>query len=135
MSRLTRDGTDEPVLPNQNPQARTRTGKYSFFLSSWSRAGLQPYPVDPYFCFICDHTCTFLWVREPYLGCWSEEGGVVVNVLIYKNTGLNCCCGCIMGRSIYLLTDFGSKIASMVAEGRMKHSGGFLCPHEVSGSR
>ena len=50
-------------LARPNFQARTRTGKYSFFLfiqltthtcvcvQDW-----QPYPVDPYSCYMCDYT-------------------------------------------------------------------------------
>ena len=40
-------------LARPNSQARTRTGKYSF---TTCRIDWQPYPVDPYSCYMCDHT-------------------------------------------------------------------------------
>ena len=42
-SRLTRDGTAEPVLRDQILR-RKREGKYSFSLFSWPRAGLATLP-------------------------------------------------------------------------------------------
>ena len=56
MSRLTRDGTVEP-LTRPNSQARTRTGNYSFSLFSDHVQDWQPYPIDPNSCCMCDHTC------------------------------------------------------------------------------
>ena len=44
MSRLMRDGTAEPISRDQISQARTGTGKYSFSLFSWPRAGLATLP-------------------------------------------------------------------------------------------
>ena len=60
MSRLTRDGTAERTrLARPNSQARTRTGKYSFSCSADHVQDWQPYPVDPYSCYMCDHTYPF----------------------------------------------------------------------------
>ena len=40
-----------------NLQARTRTGKYIHFSCSADHVqDWQPYPVDPYSCYMCDHT-------------------------------------------------------------------------------
>ena len=58
MSRLTRDGTAEPV--SRDPilrHARTGTGEYYFPCSADHEQDWQPYPVDPYSAIICDdHT-------------------------------------------------------------------------------
>ena len=43
-------------LARPNSQARTRTGKYSFSCSADHEQDWQPYPVDPYSCYMCDHT-------------------------------------------------------------------------------
>ena len=51
-------------LARPNSQARTRTGRYSFFLFSLPRAGL--YPVDPYSCYVCNHTCTAAAVQRSH---------------------------------------------------------------------
>ena len=60
MSRLTRDGTAETVSRDQIFQARRGTGKYSFSLHFSCSADhvqdWQPYPVDPYSCYMRDHT-------------------------------------------------------------------------------
>ena len=48
-------------LTRPNSQARTRTGKYSAdHVQDW-----QPYPVDPYSCYMCDRTYNivlFTWL-------------------------------------------------------------------------
>ena len=48
MSRLTRDGTAEPVLRGQILLRESGQGDHE---QDW-----QPYPVDPYSCYMCDHT-------------------------------------------------------------------------------
>ena len=56
MSRLTRDGIDcRTRLARPNLQARTRTGNINFPCSADHEQDWQPYPVDPYSCYMCDH--------------------------------------------------------------------------------
>ena len=46
-------------LARPNSQARTRTGEYLFFpvvQLTTDEEDWQPYPVDPYSCYMCDHT-------------------------------------------------------------------------------
>ena len=48
-------------LARLNSLARTRTGEYLVFvfpvqLTTSKIGNLQPYPVDPYSCYMCDHT-------------------------------------------------------------------------------
>ena len=45
-----RDCRIRPARPNS--QARTGAGKYSFSLFSWHEQDWQPYPVDPYPCYV-----------------------------------------------------------------------------------
>ena len=47
-------------LARLNSQARTRTGKYPFPCSADHVKDWQPYPVGPYSCCMCDHTCHIL---------------------------------------------------------------------------
>ena len=57
MSRLTRDGTAEPVLRDQILRRERRQGNIIFSCSADHEQDWQPYPVHPYFCYMCDHTC------------------------------------------------------------------------------
>ena len=64
MSRLTRDGTAEPVSRDQILRHERRQGNIHFSCSADHVQDWQPYPVDPYFCYMCDHTlCIYIPVR------------------------------------------------------------------------
>ena len=56
MSRLTRDGTVEPV--SRDPILRHERGQVNihFPRSADHEQDWQPYPVDPYSCYMFDHT-------------------------------------------------------------------------------
>ena len=56
MSRLTRDGTAEPVLSDQILRREHGQGNIHFSYSAHHEQDWQPYPVDPYSCHTCDHT-------------------------------------------------------------------------------
>ena len=56
MSRLTRDGTAEPVSRYQTLRHERGQGNNNFPCSADHEQGWQPYPVDPYFCYMCNHT-------------------------------------------------------------------------------
>ena len=49
-----RDCQTRPARPNS--RARTRTGKYQFPCSADHEQDWQPYPVDPYSCYMSDYT-------------------------------------------------------------------------------
>ena len=51
MSRLTRDGTAEPISRDQILRRERGQGKLPDHEKDW-----QPYLVDPYSCYMCDHT-------------------------------------------------------------------------------
>ena len=60
MSRLTRDGTVEPVSRDQILRRERGQGNINFLCSADHVQDWQPYPVDPYSCYcICVtiHTC------------------------------------------------------------------------------
>ena len=57
MSRLTRDGTTKPVSRDQILRRERGQGNINFPFSVDHEQDWRPYPVDPYSCYICDHTC------------------------------------------------------------------------------
>ena len=56
MSRLTRDGTAGPVSRDQILRHERGQGNIHFPCSAEHEQDWQPYPVDPYSCYMCDHT-------------------------------------------------------------------------------
>ena len=56
MNRLTRDGTAEPVSRDQILRRERGQGNIDFPCSAEHEQDWQPYPVDPYSCYTCDHT-------------------------------------------------------------------------------
>ena len=48
-------------LARPNSQARTRTGNIIFPCSADHVQDWQPYPVDPYSCYVCDYTYIHTW--------------------------------------------------------------------------
>ena len=56
MSRLTRDGIAEPVSRDQILRHERGQGNIHFSCSADQMQDWQPYPVDPYSCYMCDHT-------------------------------------------------------------------------------
>ena len=65
MSRLTRDGTAEPISRDQILRRERGQGNVNFPCSADHRQYWQPYPVDPYSCYMCDHT----WYVVIFLFC------------------------------------------------------------------
>ena len=55
MSRLTRDGTAETVSRDQILRRERGQGKVHFPCSADHVQDGQPYTVDPYSCYMCDH--------------------------------------------------------------------------------
>ena len=55
MCRLMRDGTAEPVSRDQILRRKRGQGNTYFSYSADHEQDWQPYPVDPYFCYMCDH--------------------------------------------------------------------------------
>ena len=54
--RLTRDGTAETVSRDQLLRHERGQGNINFPCSADHEQDWQPYPVDPYSCYMCDHT-------------------------------------------------------------------------------
>ena len=58
MSRLTRDGTAEPVSRDQTLRHERGQGNIISSCSADHVQDWQLYPVDPYSCYMCDHIYT-----------------------------------------------------------------------------
>ena len=72
MSRLTRDGTAEPVSRDQILRRVRGQGKNHFPRSADHEQDWQPYPVDLYPCCMCDQTYNnniIISGRSPSLYC------------------------------------------------------------------
>ena len=67
MSRLTRDGTAEPLSPDQILRRERRQGKIHFPCSADHEQDWQPPPVDPYSCYMCDHTYIHTYIQDKVL--------------------------------------------------------------------
>ena len=77
MSRLTRDGTVETVSRDQILRHERGQGKFHFPCSADHEQDWQPYPVDPYYCYMCDHTQSpsrrrWLCLGESGLSSWRS---------------------------------------------------------------
>ena len=58
MNRLTRDGIAEPVSRDKILRRERGQGNIHFPCSADHGQDWQPYPVNPYSCYMCDHTYT-----------------------------------------------------------------------------
>ena len=56
MGRLTRAGTAEPISRDQILGRERGQGNIHFPCSADHEQDWQPYPVDPYSCYMCDYT-------------------------------------------------------------------------------
>ena len=64
MSRLTLDGTADPASRDQILRRECGQGNIDFPCSADHVQDWQPYPVDPYSCYVCDHTCAMPKVSQ-----------------------------------------------------------------------
>ena len=73
MSRLTRDGIAEPVSRDQILRRERGQGNIHFPCSADHVQDWQPYPVDLYSCYICDHafdiSMTDLLCHRSFFSC------------------------------------------------------------------
>ena len=85
MSRLTRDGTAEPVSRDQILRHAREQGNIHFPCSADHEQDWQTYPVDPYSAIICnDHT----YIHTYHGGDWQPNAidpySAVVVILVYS---------------------------------------------------
>ena len=63
MSRLARDGTAEPVSRDQIFRRERGQGNIHFPCSADHVQDWQPYPVDPYSCYMCDEMTIHTYIH------------------------------------------------------------------------
>ena len=70
MGRLTRHGTAETVSRDQilRHEQRGLLGNINFPCSADHEQDWQPYPVDPYSCYMCNHICVTIHL---HLSLWG----------------------------------------------------------------
>ena len=110
MSRLTRDGTTaEPVSQDQILRRERGQGNIHFPCSADHLQDWQPYPVDPYSCYMCNHTymvlLCFVWCSWMAINVSVQfNGGFLRDIILltqcyyHRGTRLNamkriCLCG------------------------------------------
>ena len=87
MSRLTRDGTAEPVRRYQILSRERGQGNINFPCSAAPGQDWQPYPFDPYSSYTCDiHAYIYIYTYEDKIFQWF----VKVSVNIYHESLLKC---------------------------------------------
>ena len=94
ISRLTtRDGTAEPASRNQIVRRERGQGSINFPCSADHVQDWLPYPVDPYSCYMCDHTYIHTYIVMQ--GHQSKQGqvrhdepGLQLNLFIALGLGL-----------------------------------------------
>ena len=59
MSRLTQDGTTETVSRDVILRCERVQGNIHFSCAADDEQDWRPYPVDPFSCYMCDHTYTY----------------------------------------------------------------------------
>ena len=73
MSRLTRDGTAEPVSGDPILRRERGRGNIRFPCSADHEQEWQPYPTDPYFAICEDYTYVSFQIVAPYNGGYSTS--------------------------------------------------------------
>ena len=90
MSRLTRDGTAEPVSRDQILRHARRQGNVHFPCSADHEQDWQPYPVDPYSAICDDRTYIHTYIHsERKGGVGSGERAPILVICMYVYL-LNC---------------------------------------------
>ena len=83
ISRLTGDGTAEPVSQDQILWHEHGQGNFPFFFCSADHVqDWQPYPVDPYSCYMCDHTYIHTYIHNV-----GEKPIVILYTYINRHAG------------------------------------------------
>ena len=67
MSRLARDGTAKTVSRDQILRRERGQGNIHFPCSADQEQDWQPYPVDPYSCFMCDHPYIHTYIDDLHI--------------------------------------------------------------------
>ena len=104
MSRLTRDGTAEPASQDQILRRERGQGNVHFPCSADHVQDWQPSPVDPYSCYMCDHTYHIL--RH----LWTVPFSVGSCLSSLTNVSADICC--VLRKSPFIIGRFRNPLWS-----------------------
>ena len=79
MSRLTRDGTTEPVSRDQILRRERGQGNIHLSCSADHEQDWQPYPVDPFYAICDDHT----YMHTHIITVWSAASNQIILLTQY----------------------------------------------------
>ena len=85
-SRLTRDGTAEPISRDQIPRHERGQGDTHFSCSADHEQDWQPYLVDPYSCYMYDHTYIHTYITADVLNLTFRHSSPCSNGVDAINT-------------------------------------------------
>ena len=95
MSRLTRDGTAEPISRDQILRHERGQGNINFPCSADHEQDWQPYPVDPYSAICDDHT----YIHTGYVQ-FNKYVCMYVCIYFFKFARTSCMYVCMYGHHI-----------------------------------
>ena len=87
MSRLTRDGSAEPVSRDQILRRERGQGNIHFSCSADHEQDWQPYPVDQYSCYLCNYIRLLLWTVLARFGVPQ----IMISVIRQFHDGMRAC--------------------------------------------
>ena len=111
MSRLTRDGTAEPVSRDQILRHARGQGNINFPCSADHEQDWQPYPVDPYSAICDDHTYIHTYI--------TVQSGLVILVCV-------CVCVCFSSHSFWTSSSLDVPAGVTQEEGHTEFSSTFF---------
>ena len=90
MSRLTRDGTAEPISRDQILRHARGQGNIHFPCSADHEQDSQPYPVDPYSAICDDHTYIHTYIEVYRRTLISLSGRIPLSTLLVSWSDVSC---------------------------------------------
>ena len=88
MNTLTRDETANLVSRDQILRRGRGQGNIIFPCSADHEQDWQPYPADPYVCFMCDHTLLIVMQGHKIKTKERHESILDISYILTKSTGL-----------------------------------------------
>ena len=84
MNRLTRDGTAEPVSRDKILRRERGQGNIIFPYSADHEQDWQPYPVDPYSCYMCDDIHTYRHLIFRFVYWYNRQVLILLMICMYR---------------------------------------------------
>ena len=118
MSRLTRDGTAEPVSRDQILRCERGQGNIYFPYSTDHEQDWQPYPIGSYSCYMCDYTYIHLLCTH-------------VNSLRFHTENYGGQCVCMVAPVVQVVTSKPSDVGTRVRVSVQSHDLGIFSRKKI----